>query len=141
MKIIKIEEDYFIVIEKGEEIVENLTNFCLKNNVYSGYISGIGAAENIEVGYFDEKKKDYKRIFIKESCEVLSISGNISIKESKLFVHLHIILSKNDFNTTGGHLFKGYVSATLEVYIKTFSKNLIRKMDDETGLFLIKEEG
>lgn len=140
MKVIKIEDAYLVILKKGEEVIKTLTDFCVENKINSGFVSGIGAVEDIKIGYFDEKKKEYIYLDIEESCEVLSMTGDISLKDEKPFLHLHIVLGKKDFNAIGGHLFKAVVSATLEVFILTYKKEFIRKFDDETGLYLIKEE-
>ncbi len=140
MKVIKIEDGYLCVLKKGEEVIKTLTDFCVENKINSGFVSGIGAVEDINIGYFDEKKKEYIYSEIKESCEVLSMTGDISLKDKKPFLHLHIVLGKKDFNAIGGHLFKAFVSATLEVFILPSKKSFIRNLDDETGLYLIKEE-
>lgn len=140
MKVIRMDNGFLLVLKKKEEVIKTITDFCIKNKVYSGYVSGIGAIEDIKIGYFDEKQKEYIYSEIKESCEVLSLKGNVSLKESKPFLHLHIVLGKKDFNAVGGHLFNAVVSATLEIFIFPFNKKFIRNFDEETNLYLISEE-
>lgn len=140
MKVIKIDDGYLIILKKGEEVIETLTDFCIKNKINSGFVSGIGAVEDIKIGYFDERRKEYLYSEIKKSCEVLSMTGDISLKQSTPFLHLHIVLGKEDFSAIGGHLVKAIVSATLEVFIFHYNKKFLRNFDEETGLYLIKEE-
>ena len=60
MKYKKEDNFYLIFLEKGEEIVKTLTNFCKEKNINSGYIHGIGAVSEAELGAYSLTDKKYK---------------------------------------------------------------------------------
>ena len=49
MQFTKIENGYMIYVEKGENIMESITQFCIKNKINNAQLSGIGAVKNIEI--------------------------------------------------------------------------------------------
>jgi len=59
MKVKKVENGYFLRIDKGEEIISTITDFIARENIQSGAISGIGALTDVELGYFDRVRKEY----------------------------------------------------------------------------------
>ncbi len=135
---------WFIKLEKGEEILTSLTLFCEHFQSYtggSGVITGIGAVSYAEIGWFDPGKKQYTKKSLQQDMEITSLVGNLSLKETKPFFHVHITLANSQFEITGGHLFKAIISATGEFVLRTFRSSdnmpdLTRKQDKETGLFL-----
>ncbi len=46
----KFGNKYFIRLDKGEEIVSKLQEFCQEQNIKLGWIKGIGAVDQIKVG-------------------------------------------------------------------------------------------
>ena len=53
----KVEDKIFISIDKGEFINEKLLEVSIKENIKSGWINGLGAISEIEIGYWDIEKK------------------------------------------------------------------------------------
>ena len=140
MKSKKNGNKYFIRIDKGEEIVSSLTEFCNERSIKLGKISAIGAVNEAEIGIFDPLKKEYHSNTIKGTFEILSIPGNITSNKDQPYLHMHIILSDSEYNAFGGHLNKAVVSATCEVIIEEFEGKLNRHFDENTGLNLIEIE-
>jgi len=129
---------YFIRLDPGEEIVSNLNEFCNEKSIKLGKISAIGAVNEAEIGIFDPLKKEYHSNIIKGTFEILSITGNITSNKDQSYLHMHIMLSDNEYNAFGGHLDKAVVSATCEVIIEEFEGKLNRHFDEYTGLNLIE---
>ena len=102
MQTTKDRNKYYISLDRDEYVNESLLNISNKENIKSGWINGVGAIYDIEVGYFDVEKKDYVRKKFPGDYELLSLLGNISIKEESKFVHTHITFSDIDFNVFGG---------------------------------------
>jgi uncharacterized protein len=124
-------------IEKGEEIVTAFKEFCKLHNITSGFINGLGAAEDIQIAYYNVAEKKYHHKHLKGDFEIVSLSGTISVFENKPHVHLHIALGDADYKITGGHLDHGIVSLTCEFMITVFDEEIQRKPDPETGLNLL----
>ena len=104
-------------IDKGEFVNQTILQICKKEQLPFGWVSGIGAIVDAEVGYFDVKKKDYVKKFFKGDFELTSLIGNITMKENDLFVHTHITFTNTDFKAFGGHLFDCKIAAAGEFII------------------------
>ena len=136
MNLTKDKDKYFISLSKDEYINETLLDISNKESIKSGWISGVGAMYEIEVGYFDVDKKDYIRKSFPGDYEILGISGNISIKEGNRFIHTHVTFSDENFNVFGGHLFDAKIAAAGEFMINTCNFEIKRKFNKDIGLHL-----
>ena len=128
---------YCLRIPKGQEIVETLTQFLREEYIRAGYVSGIGATDDVTIGYYDTSAKTYVKKEFKEPFEILSINGNITMVDGSPFTHLHIMLGNEQFEVSGGHLFRAVVSVTAEIFVTAVDMNIERKHDDQTGLKLM----
>lgn len=134
----KTDNKYILKIEKGEDVIASITEFCEQEGIKNAYFRGIGAVEHISCGYYalSEKKyyfKQYDGLF-----EVLSATGNVALKEGKPFVHLHAVFSDEENTAFGGHVEEMRVGVVLEVVLEVLPTAIERELDDEIGLFLMK---
>lgn len=141
---VQIHNGTFVVLERGEEFISAISSYCEEHDIHWATLQGIGAVENVEIGYYDLENGEY--VFRSEAgpFEVASMSGNISeIDDEKPVVHAHAVLSRCDesLECIGGHLKKAFVAVTLEVVMWEVTQPLIRRYDDETGLNLISIAG
>ena len=118
--------------------MKTLKEFCEANKLSGSSFSAIGAFSKLTVGYFDWEKKEYKKIEIPEQVEVLSLLGDVSLKEDgKRQVHAHVVVGKSDGTAHGGHLLEAHVRPTLELMLTETPQALQRKYDPESGIALI----
>jgi len=136
MKYKKLSNGFFLRLISGENVLEKLSEFCEKEKINSGSLSGIGALSKAEIGHFSVEKKEYETKTFEEELEVLAFEGNISLKEGKPFVHAHVTLGKKDFSLVGGHFVSGIVGATLELFLHN-SEFVVARKKEESGLFLL----
>src|SRR4030095_9503794 len=115
MKVILEDEVIVAVLEIGEEIISTLTDYVLRKNITAGSLNAIGALRNYELGYYYLDRKEYWRKKFEPISELISFSGNIALREGKVFLHVHATLGQEDFTVAGGHLFSGIVAVTAEV--------------------------
>ncbi len=134
------EKTYAVVFDKGDEVVEGLLSFALRNKVQGSHFTAIGAFSDVTLGYFNWAKKTYDQISMKEQVEVLSLVGNIVFDNGNPKLHAHIVIGKSDGTAHGGHLMEGHVRPVLEVILVESPTHLHRKMDKETGIALITFE-
>ena len=88
------------------------------------------------MGVFIEGK--YEEIVIEGELEIVSLLGNVSLKEGKPFVHAHITVSKKGGETFGGHLLPGsIISVTCEIFLVKMKKPVKRGFDNELRLYLL----
>jgi len=126
-------------LKKVDDLIPELTAILKEAKISAGAITGIGAVTGAELGYFNGQTKSYEKIQVQESLEIVSLKGNISIKDDGVFPHLHAVLSKKDFSVVGGHFFAGIVYAFEFEMLVLAGKPFTRKFDEATGLFLWKE--
>jgi len=129
---------WILRIDKGEEIVETLAQFCREKGIRLGTVSGIGAAGRTTIGLFETRTKEYVRKEMVGDHEITSLTGNISRMNDEVYLHLHINLSDPDCHTFGGHLNSAVVSATCEVVICVLDGEVNREFSEEIGLNLYK---
>lgn len=127
----------------GCDLLRTLSEFASDNDINCGVVMGIGAVKKACVGFYDQMRKRYERIEFCGEMEILNLTGNISIKDGKPFVHAHIILGDRMGRSFGGHLLDG-----TEVFVfeyKVFQLNrgggtLQRELEKESGLYLWKAD-
>lgn len=127
---------YLLQLFKGEEIFSSLVQFAKDQDLKSGLISGIGAVNEITVGYFDVEKKGYPKNQFKETHELLSCKGNFSLNDGEPFPHCHIVFCDTEQRAYGGHLFAATVAVTAEFYIITDHQKVVRGYNEDIGIAL-----
>jgi hypothetical protein len=130
---------YLFSLDHDSEIVASITNLAESLRVEAGVVSGIGALQKAEIGYYDQKTHEYRTIEIDRPMEISSLIGNVSIRDGKPFLHAHVTLADSEGNVKGGHLSRGTVFAA-EVYLRELiGRPLERCHDPTTDLFLWSE--
>ena len=136
MKYNKVDDKIFVSIDKGELVNQSLLNVAEKEGLNSGWVNGLGAISNIEIGYWDIEEKIYVKKTFDEDYELLSLIGNVSLVDNKPFIHTHISFSDTKFKVFGGHLFDAEVIAAAEFCIFMSDYHLHRKLNCNIGLNL-----
>ena len=138
MKFLTYESDktYFGKFDNEEDILKSLNDFCNRNNIRTGQFSIIGAVKRASLGFYNQEKKVYDKVNnYDKPMEIVSCSGNISIKDEKSFVHMHMVVSDEDGNAFGGHVMTGTEIFAGEFVIHSFKgEDLVRSTDKQTGL-------
>ena len=128
------QNDIYVTMTPGDLVVESLTGIAKKLNIASGWISGIGAIEEVTVGMYHIDTKVYDKKQFNDEYELLSFQGNISLKDGSPFVHAHIAFSDSKYNAFGGHLFETKIYAAGEFVIHKSEGKIERKMNHLVGL-------
>lgn len=131
------QKTHVVVLDKGEEVISALMAFAVGEDVRSAHLSGIGAFNDIVLGFFDRERKSYDEIPIHEQVEVLALTGNFTGEEGRPRLHAHAVIGKRDGTAHGGHLLRASVFPTLELVVVEVSGALERRTDPETGLALL----
>ena len=134
----KIENGYVVRMEKGEEIIDTLSDFIDKNKIKGGFVWGIGTVNNITLGYYDAQNKKYIKKTFEDDFEITNLTGNISSLNGSPLVHAHITISDSNFSALSGHLFSGIIAVTAEFVIFSTENKIERALDPQTGLNLLK---
>jgi hypothetical protein len=135
----KIKRTIIGQLPHGTDLLEGLTQFVQKENIRCGRIHGIGATTHAIIAYYDQNTKKYNSMEFKSGMEILNLTGNVSIRDGKPFVHVHILLGDPQGKVFGGHLMPGTKLWACEVFVDEFDgEDLVRGQDEKTGLFLWK---
>jgi uncharacterized protein len=137
MKYARVGDAFVVRLETGEEIFSTLAEFARAVAIDAAHVSGIGSAYHVVLGYFDRQAREYSRHTVEEEVEIVSLLGNIALKDGQPFPHLHVTVSGRDYRPLAGHFFEGYVGGTCEVVVRPLSGYLQRSQDEATGLYLL----
>ena len=125
---------YQVYLEKGESVVDELTKFCKEQKILNGYITGIGAVNNIGLGAYDSKTSEYIKKTFKNDHELITYQGNIMLLDDKPFIHAHVTIGNHNMEIFGGHLFSANIAVVGEFIINKVDGNSKRTFNDEIGL-------
>lgn len=107
----------FVSLERGEDLLEGLNGAVEELGVEAGTVQVIGGLEEATVGYFDPKSGEYRKIPTGH-VEISSGLGNVSMRDGKPFIHLHLVLSGPDGACVGGHAMEGCRAFVVEAHVR-----------------------
>ncbi|MCQ2792794.1 MAG: DNA-binding protein [Bacilli bacterium] len=128
------ENEIFLRIDRGEEVLEKILEVVKKENIKSGNMTAIGACDEFTVGLYSVSEQKYYSKHYKGEFEIVSFLGNISQKDGMPYIHVHIGCSGEDHIVIGGHLNRCHISGTFECKIEISNVSITRKIDSKTGL-------
>jgi len=135
----KTNNGYIIRLFQNEKIIESLTAFCIENDIESGQLEGLGAVSSATMGYYDLKQKQYHFTTYDEVIyELISMTGNVALVDSKPFLHIHAAIAGQDLNVLGGHVQEMTVGVTVEVFLTVNDGSITRELDEGIGLKLMQ---
>ncbi len=126
-----------VILEPGEPILESLTKVVREKDMKGATLTGLGAIKDVELGFYDVEEQQYIRQTFIDDYELVSLHGNLSLKEDEPYLHVHIVMSDKAFNCKGGHLFEAKVAATVEIWLHPFGEMPVRAFDKRVGLHTI----
>ena len=126
----------FIRLETGDDVLKSLAEVAARYGVSGGWFNGIGAASDVELGYYDLERRDYDRTAVPGEVEIASVAGPLSLLNGERHVHLHAVVSDRRCVPRAGHLFRAVAAATVEFVLLLAEAPIERTKDDETGLNL-----
>lgn len=130
-------KSFVLVFDEGDEVMRELTTFAKEHGLTAAHFTAIGAFRDAMLGYFDPRRRDYKRIPMREQVEVLSLVGDVALKGAEPVIHAHAVVGRSNGEAHGGHLLEAHVWPTLELVLTESPAHLRRRLDEATGLALI----
>lgn len=135
----KFNQGYVMRLDPGEEIVSCLTKLVDQEGVALGTVSALGAANDVTIGIFDTREKQYHSQRYQGQYEISALVGNVTRQEGRPYLHLHITIGNP---VTGevhaGHLSAATISATLELFLQVWDGQVDRTFSDTVGLNLLE---
>jgi hypothetical protein len=102
----------------GDEILSGLYALVAKKHITSGHITGIGGlAPGALLGWGDPELGGFKKIEIKDKTEIVSLIGDISLRDGQPYVHIHMVVGSSDGSTKAGHLLEAHIAPVGELTV------------------------
>lgn len=128
---------FIVSLDNHVEIMEGLAAFCRDKKIFCGQVRGIGAVCEATFRMYDPATKEYVDKTFSEQMEVANLTGNISEKDGKPYLHVHATCSRADYSCIGGHLLSARINGACELLVDKFGDTKVgRYPDPETGLNL-----
>jgi predicted DNA-binding protein with PD1-like motif len=101
----------------GDEIVSGLTDLAIREHITSGYITGLGGLSGALLAFGDPKLNAFRKVPITDKCELVSLVGDIQLRDGKPYVHLHAVVAFADGSTKAGHVMEAHVAPVAEIAV------------------------
>ncbi|WP_299494463.1 DUF296 domain-containing protein [uncultured Shewanella sp.] len=137
---ISSDKPFTLVLKKGSILPDTIIDCVNKAKIQSAWIQAIGALKNVDLAYYNANREDFDhKLFNTEIYELVSFTGNIALRDSKPFLHAHLILSDSNYNTLGGHHQRSEVGVTFEAMIAPVDAHPVRyQIKPNNPLWLIR---
>ncbi|MDE3108918.1 MAG: DUF296 domain-containing protein [Acidobacteriota bacterium] len=122
---------YRISFSTGDEILSGLTEFAEQHHIVSARVSGIGGLISAKLGWGSPTVPGMKEFDVAQKCELVSLTGLISMRGQHPYVHLHGVVAFSDGSTRGGHVIEAHVDPLAEIFVITTAAPL--PPEDATG--------
>ena len=130
---------FVVVFDTGEEIAAGLKKLAREQNLAGSSFKAIGALSHAKFGWLNWQTKKYELAGdLSEQVELLSLIGDIALKDGEPQVHAHMVVGRRDGTAHGGHLIEAHVRPTCELVLTENPAHLQKQIDPESGLALIR---
>ena len=128
---------FVLSLDNHAPVAEALAAFCAEKGILAGKITGLGAVSEATFRFLNPNTLKYVDKTFREQMEITNLTGNISQKDGKPYLHLHITASRADYSCIGGHLLEARINGACELYVEAYPDVFIgRRQDSETGINL-----
>ena len=142
MKFRQIDDEpkiFVVVFQTGDELAEGLLQFAKEQKLSAASFTAVGALSSVRLGWFGWDTKTYEpSVTLDEQVELLSMIGDVALKDGEPVVHAHVVIGRKDGTAHGGHLLTAHIRPTCEVVLTESPAHLQKFIDPESGLALIK---
>ena len=123
----KIGDNYYVRMDRGDEIISTLLEICEKESIPSAVFSGIGGCQSAELQVFIPETGSFETEHLEGMLELVSLNGNVVRDDNgQLFHHTHALFSFKKQDQP--------VLYTAEIELRpTIGGAIGRKFDPETG--------
>jgi predicted DNA-binding protein with PD1-like motif len=123
--------------ESGEQVASTLLTWLKAQEIGYATMTGLGAIKSARVSYWNAETREYEPHDLDEQMEVVSLIGNVTIKEGEAFTHIHVTLGRRDLSIAGGHFNDAVVNPNLEIWVRPEEAAVERTLEEASGLYLM----
>jgi predicted DNA-binding protein with PD1-like motif len=130
---------FVVILDTGDEILSSLKSVARTEHLAGSSFKAIGALSDVELGWLNWETKKYQTaVKLQEQVELLSLIGDIALKDGEPQIHAHLVIGRHDGTAHGGHLLSATVRPTCEIIITESPQQLQKEIDPEAGIALIR---
>ncbi|QES90945.1 DNA-binding protein [Rhizosphaericola mali] len=130
----KVDNTYILSINDKANLLDAFADFVTVNKIPAGSIIGLAAINEATLRFFDPTTKKYIDKTFKEQMEMSNLTGNISTKDGKPYLHIHVTLGRRDYSALAGHLQDAKIRGAGEFIVTPINSDVERTFSDEVGL-------
>lgn len=88
---------FVVILDTEDEILSSLKYIAQTQQLAASSFKAIGALSEVELGWFNWETKKYQTaVKLVEQVELLSLIGDIALKDGKPQVHAHLVVGRKD---------------------------------------------
>lgn len=129
----KLNGEYYVRVDPGEEILAAVTEICEREKIFGGHFQGIGACDEITLSSYVPADDEFVVKNFAGMFEIVALIGNVTRVDEKINLHAHATFAYLDenknFASLGGHLKRARVNYTAEIVIRPASEIISRRFD------------
>ncbi len=123
------------------DLLYELNRVAKHQGLKAGFIQVLGALQRARLSFYDQQKRAYLELDFDAPHEIVSGTGNISVRDDTPYVHLHLGIADSSGRVVGGHCLEGCTVFAVEYVIIPFVGMAPRRTyDATTGLYLWEKE-
>lgn len=123
------------------DLLYELNRVAKNQGVKAGFIQVLGALQRARLSFYDQQKRAYLELSFDSPHEIVSGTGNISVRDDNPYVHLHLGIADSSGRVVGGHCLEGCSVFAVEYVIIPFVGITPRRVyDPTTGLYQWEKE-
>jgi predicted DNA-binding protein with PD1-like motif len=137
-QVVQQPKTFVVIFETGDELAANLRRFAKEQKLAGSSFKAIGAFSQAKLAWFNWETKKYQTsVELNEQLELLSMVGDIALKDEEPQVHAHVVVGRRDGTAHGGHLLEATARPTCELVLTESPVHLQKQVDPESEIALI----
>jgi uncharacterized protein len=125
----------FVRLARGSDLLRSLNEAAAELGFEAATLQLVGAVERLRVAYYRQDTKEYEIHDFDAPHEISGGVGNVSLKDGKPFVHIHVTGSGADGRAVAGHLVEGTRVFLIEAYFRRLDGPApVRELEEDIGL-------
>jgi predicted DNA-binding protein with PD1-like motif len=124
-------------LPRGSNVLDEILKIAQSEGILTGSVIATGRVGDLTLSYYDDDSREYRDHMLDGNYEVVSLIGNITLKDGEPMLHAHGTFADKDLKVVGGHLVSATVLPVLEVVINPTENTVSRKFDENLQLTVI----
>jgi predicted DNA-binding protein with PD1-like motif len=112
-----VERVFEVRFSDGDEILSGLTELAEREHITAARITGIGGLSTALLGWGDPANGAFRKIVVDQKAELVSMIGDIQMRDGKPYVHVHAVVGLSDGSTRAGHMIEANVAPIAEISV------------------------